>query len=729
MTPVFATLKNYRRGYLKNDLVSGLVVAAVSIPISMGYAQIAGLPAAYGLYGSVFPILLFALLTGSPGFIFGVDAAPAAIVGAALAQAGIVLGSAQAARIVPAVSLFAAVWLLLFSLLGGGKLIRFVSAPVMGGFISGICVTIILMQIPKLLGGSAASGELFDLLPAVAAACGSVNLPSLLLGGASLAILLVSKRLWPKLPTSVLLMALGALLELWLHLDRYGVKLLAAVEPGLPRFSLPGFGADEAKLAIRVSLPVAVVVMAETLLGENSLALKTGTKVDGDRELLAFSAGNLAAAVTGCCPVNGSLSRSSLAGQYGMKTQLASVVASAAMALLLLFGTGFIAYLPVPVLTAIVISALLGVTEFGLAARLRKTERAEYWIFLGAFAGVLLFGTIYGVVIGVFLSFLNVVLRAADPPRGFLGVAPGREGFCSLGRNRAARPIPGAAVYRFSGGLFFANIDLFQRDVEKAAAVPGTKAVVVDAGGIAGLDITAAERLLLIYDELAARGVRFFITEHIGALNDRMRALGAGRLVDEGVVKRTLPDALAELGIVPPYLPAGRQEQETVHAWYEETVRRYEWAYGADADAQMERHIAEIIAHLDAERFESELVPSEDAALPFLLDGDDLLSELEEYAGMIAEKLGLPEEEVEQSLAESRTRLTARILRENPEALQRLLRRRQERDAHIALHHPEHYEKLLARRAERLERLRKNDPEAARLFERARRADEERKTE
>mgnify|MGYP003602893646 CR=1 FL=1 len=716
----FATLKNYRRAYLPRDLVSGLIVAAVSIPISMGYAQIAGLPAVYGLYGSLLPILFFALLTNSQGFIFGVDAAPAAIVGASLAQAGIALGSADAVRLVPAVALFAAVWLLLFSLLGGGKLVRFVSAPVMGGFISGICVTIILMQVPKLLGGSAASGELLDLIPAIANACGEINLPSLLLGGGSLVILLLSKKCFPKLPTSVLLMAVGALLELWLHLDRYGVKLLAAVEPGLPRFALPALDVDTAQTAIRVSLPVAVVIMAETLLGENSFALKNGRRLDGDREILAFSAGNLAAALTGCCPVNGSLSRTSMAEQYGMKTQLASIVASGTMALVLLFGTGFIAYLPVPVLTAIVVSALMGVTEFDLAARLRKTERKEYFIFLGAFAGVLLFGTIYGVVIGVFLSFLNVVLRAADPPRGFLGVAPGREGFCSLGRNRAARPVDGVAIYRFSGSLFFANVDLFQSDIENAAAAPGTRAVIVDAGGIASLDITAAERLLMLSDELSARGVRFYVTEHIGALNDRMRALGAGRLVDSGTVQRTLPDALAELGFVPPYLPAA-ERADAPQAWYEETVRRYEWTYGGDADAQMEKHIREIIAHLDAEDFESELTPSEDAALPFILDGDDLLSELEEYAGVIAERLGLTEDEVEEKLSESRARLTARVLRENPEALQRLLRRRQERDARIAAHHPEHYEKLLARRAERLEHLRKSDPDAARIVEHAQR--------
>ena len=159
MRYLFPTGKGYQRKWLGQDVLSGVVIAAVSIPISMGYAQIAGLPAVYGLYGSLLPVILFALLSTSPQFIFGVDAAPAAMIGGVLGGMGIAMGSAEAERVVPVLTLYVGVWLLLFALLRAGRVLRFVSTSVMGGFISGICCTIILMQLPKLMGGTAGTSD------------------------------------------------------------------------------------------------------------------------------------------------------------------------------------------------------------------------------------------------------------------------------------------------------------------------------------------------------------------------------------------------------------------------------------------------------------------------------------------------------------------------------------------------------------------------------------------
>ena len=156
-----STMKNYKKEYLPKDIFSGIIMAAVSIPISMGYAQIAGLPAVYGLYGSVFPILFFALFSTSRQFIFGVDAAPAAIVGAALVSLGIESGSEAAMQYVPVIAFLTGIWLLLFYFLKAGRIVDFISTPVMGGFISGIALTIILMQIPKILGGKAGTAQAY----------------------------------------------------------------------------------------------------------------------------------------------------------------------------------------------------------------------------------------------------------------------------------------------------------------------------------------------------------------------------------------------------------------------------------------------------------------------------------------------------------------------------------------------------------------------------------------
>ena len=186
---LFPTLKNYKKEYLKKDIFSGIIMAAVSIPISMGYAQIAGLPAVYGLYGSVFPILFFALFSTSKQFIFGVDAAPAAIVGAALVSLGIESGSKEAMQYVPVIALLTGLWLLLFYFLKAGRIVDFISTPVMGGFISGIALTIILMQIPKILGGKAGSGELPELAHHIFETCKEINWLSVVLGVGALVIL------------------------------------------------------------------------------------------------------------------------------------------------------------------------------------------------------------------------------------------------------------------------------------------------------------------------------------------------------------------------------------------------------------------------------------------------------------------------------------------------------------------------------------------------------------
>ena len=305
---LFPTLRQYKMEYLAKDLFSGVIIAAVSIPISMGYAQIAGLPAVFGLYGSVLPILLFSMFSTSKQFIFGVDAAPAAIVGGALATLGIAGESSAAMQYVPMIALFAGLWLLLFYLLHADRIVDFISTPVMGGFISGIAVTIILMQIPKILGSPSGTGELPELLHHLIGALRNVNGLSVFLGVVSLAVLILGKKLIPKFPMAVVVMAAGVVLTVLFHVQDHGVVLLDQVETGLPRLFLPDITQVDLTHAVGRGLMVAVVIMSETLLSENNFAAKNGYKLNDRQEILACAAGNLASAVVGCCPVNGSIS-------------------------------------------------------------------------------------------------------------------------------------------------------------------------------------------------------------------------------------------------------------------------------------------------------------------------------------------------------------------------------------------------------------------------------------
>ena len=699
---LFPTLKNYKKEYLKKDIFSGIIMAAVSIPISMGYAQIAGLPAVYGLYGSVFPILFFALFSTSRQFIFGVDAAPAAIVGAALVSLGIESGSKEAMQYVPVIALLTGLWLLLFYFLKAGRIVDFISTPVMGGFISGIALTIILMQIPKILGGKAGSGELPELAHHIFETCKAMNWLSVALGVGALVFLRLAGKLIPKFPMAIVIMAVGVIATLLFHVDERGVVLLDAVESGLPKFHMFQFAGIDWTQAAGRSLMVAAVIMSETLLSENNFALKNGYKIDENKEILACAAGNLASACVGCCPVNGSISRTSMNEQYEGKTQAVSITAGAVMAVVLVCATGFIGYLPVPILTAIVISALMNVVELHLAIRLFKVSRNEFYIFVAACISVLFLGTIYGVVIGLLLSFIAVVLRATNPPRTFYGMIPGKEAYYDLKRNRNAYPIKNTIIYRFSENLFFANIKIFQSDIESSIK-EDTKVVIVDAGAINSIDITAADRLEMMAKNFDKQGIHFYITEHSENVNEQMRSLGIGHLIEEGKVRRTILAALHDAGISSPCPLEIPEQVHAVHeamipAEEENTLEEFAWAFGDDAVEEIEKKVHQVMEQLHK------------------------LPDLERLAELgIEEKLknwhslgAIDEDEILRRMELHLDELPENLKGDRKLILQLIEKRRRKIEQQLLIHHPEIVEHLKKSR-ERLEkRLEKQNPEAAR---------------
>ena len=699
---LFPTLRNYKKENLGKDILAGLIIMAVSIPISMGYAQIAGLPAVYGLYGSVLPILFFAVFSTSPQFIFGVDAAPAALVGSALLSMGIESGSEEAMRAVPVLTLFVALWLFAFSYMKAGKLVNYISAPVMGGFITGICTTIILMQIPKLFGGSAGVGEFFELAVHIGESLEKLNLPSLLLGLFALFILLLSKKLIPKFPMAVLLMAAGACMTKFLSLKKWGVVTLSAVEPGLMPFALPDLSVIPVREAVMISLSVAIVIMAETLLAENSFAQKNGYRINDNQEIFAFAMGNLIAALTGCCPINGSVSRTAMGEQYQARTQLTGIVAGISMLVLLLGGTGFIGYLPVPILTAIVISALLGATEFDLAIRLWKISRTECMIFVGAFIGVLFLGTINGVLIGILLSFAEVIIRTAKPARCFLGIQPGHRHFRDLKESSQIHAVSGVLIYRFSSNLFFANIQVLRQDIEDHVTQE-TKAVILDASGIGSIDITAADGLDILCKSLQKQNIRFYITEHIAGLNEQLRKLGLGYLIEEGHVRRTIHIALKDMGIGRPYPLEGgvdNTERSASRKRADNRVQEFVWAFGQDAETAIENQIEKQIEQLKETGDVEALLHGRWAHMEEL-DEDEWLEYLEEHLKEIVNISGKDEQTLAEKIEAHRKEVHDRIAQEHPELAQKFRERRHILDAHLKERRPEVYELITTLRRKR----------------------------
>lgn len=712
--------KNYKREFLKKDIISGIIVALISIPISMGYAQVAGLPVVYGLYGSLFPVLIFGLLSSSPQFVFGVDAAPAALVGGTLASLGIATGSSEAMQIVPVITFVTACWLLLFALLRSGKLVGYISKPVLGGFISGIASTIILMQTAKLFGGASGTGEVVELIIHIVGEFKYFNGLSFVMGIGTIIIILTAKKWFPKFPMSVVMLAAGALSTLVFHVDKYGVKLLPKVEAGLPAFRLMDFSvitADNIQEIVMGSLTVALVIVSSTLLTANNYAIKNDYKIKNNREIVAYAAANLCASFNGCCPLNGSVSRTAIAEQFGVKSQVMSLVAGVSMIGILLFGTGFIAYLPVPVLTGIVLSALIGILEIGMAKKLWKADKREFLIFLGAFLGVLIFGTIYGVVIGVILSFVSVIIKAAVPPREMLGVIPGQSGFYSVKRNRNAHPICNTVIYRFSGTLFFANIGIFQQEIEDAVK-QDTRQIIVDASGMTSIDITAADRLLIMADKFDKKDIKFYLTEHVGGVNDQLRQFGAGTLIEKGHVRRTIELALRAAGVKTPY---ELEDKDGVSADKKilvgsEQLAEFEWAFGEDAQNQMEKlamEIAKEVRNSDLSDNEALVEAEEHTSWGKigLFDEDEILDRLEMYLMQISQKQD--NAKLEERIEERRAIVEKKLMNMNPEAIKVLYNHRKKLAQQFEKSNPMAYKHMVELRKEHIMKLEKSDPQLA----------------
>ena len=733
---------------IKNDIVVGIIIALVTIPISMGYAEVSGIPARYGLLGSVFPILLFGILTTSPRFVFGVDAAPAALMGGMVYAFGITPGTYEAMNFVPAVTLLVSMWLMLFAFLDMSKVIRYISKPVMEGFITGISCEIILMQVPKLFGGSAGIGELFTLIPHIKEQMENFFNPcSFVLGMGTIVIILVAKKKAPKLPMTVILMFAGAMITKAFHIERFGVNLLPQVETGIPEVIIPnlrvlsGFGVKDILIG---SLSIALVITAESLLATSSYAQKYGDRITGRREIFGYAAGNLASALCGCCPVNGSVSRTGIAEQFGVKSQVMSITAAVTMFLILDFGTGFIQYLPVPVLTGIVISALIGILEFKMAHSLKKVDKTEWFIFYAVFFAVLILGTVYGVLAGIIMSFVTVIIRAASPPVEFMGMIEGRDGFYSLNRIKNARPIDGVIIYRFNGSLFFANIDKFQRDLETSAQ-EYIKVIIVDARGIGSLDITAAERLVSMEKYFKERGIKFYLTEHSGAINDQLRAFNAGDLIDRGVVRKSIETALNDAGYFEPFkllddnhkdfidlsrkLQRDVLDDKKIHV-DDETTAEFQWAYGKDADEKMQVMAAEFAKEImEKQKVEDrDLMLIENQQINRRWSNVELSNFLDliemQLALMAKRRKGLDhstyEKDIEDRIVDLHVNISDRISRDTKSDIRKLAAARIKNERRFRREHPEAYSFFKEERKLYRNRLEKEHPELAERIDKAR---------
>jgi len=514
-------LRHYRRDMLPGDISAGIVVAMMMIPQGMAYALVAGLPPVVGIYASIVPPLLYALFGTSTTQSIG----PMAIISlmtastlAPLAAPGSALHGVLAAQL----ALLSGAVLLVCGLLRIGFLANFFSRPVMSGFTIGSAILITWGQLPVLLGAP---------LP-------EFHLPSALLGLGALACL-VWARHWMagalrrlRLPPTAadigaklapMAVVLGSLaLVAGLGLDAQGVHTTGAVTGGLPGLNLATSSAHWQAL-LQPALLIGFMIFLISMSGAQTLALKRGEKLASNAELLGLGAANIGSALSGGFPVTGSISRSAVNYAAGANTQLASVVTALLLGVALVAPNGWLALLPLPVLAATIIVAVLGLIDLSLLRTAWRYDRADAAALLATASGVLFLGVEAGVVVGVALSMGALIWRASRPHIAVLGRIAGTEHFRNIDRYSASTA-PGLLMLRVDAGLFFGNVEAVnERIEEELAAHPSTRHLVLVLSAVNAIDTSALFGLMELDASLKPRGVLLHLAEVKGPVMDRLK--------------------------------------------------------------------------------------------------------------------------------------------------------------------------------------------------------------
>ncbi|MBV0895430.1 SulP family inorganic anion transporter [Microbacterium sp. NC79] len=542
-------LQGLTRKNIMREVVAGITLLAISVPLNIGYAQIAGLPATAGLYALIVPTIVYALMVSSRQVVASPDAAAAALVFSSLVGLG--AAGENFAAMAAAQAILSGLMLAAFSFLKLGFLANFLSKPILIGFVGGLALEILVSQLAKMLGIRLdAAAEFFEKVAELFGALGSLNVFSLVISAASIGVLLIGRRLAPLIPWAlVVLVAATAATVLW-GLESKGVAVLGEVPAGPPQFALPMLDWSVWVALIPSALALTLVTVAEGLLVSRAYGEKHGYPVNPDQDLLAFGAANVAAGLSSSFAVGSSTSRSAAMDQAGSRTQVPSLVLAAGTLLLLLFGTALLAQIPSPAIGAVVAVAvfkLLGLMEFG---DLWRQSRFEFAIGVVCFVGVLAFGPLGGLFLAFVLSLINLARRAANPATDVLQGSDDPQASLLDSAQPTTLTAPGVLVLRFAAPVFFANgtilADRITGSVHDAAGE--VRALVLDAEAITDIDVTGAEALGGAKAWLAARGITLAYSRVRPELRQRLVHFG---LMDPAQEYATNRAAVAALQVSP----------------------------------------------------------------------------------------------------------------------------------------------------------------------------------
>lgn len=515
-------------------MLAGVVLAAFLVPVGMGYAEAAGLPAITGLYATIVPLVAYAVFGPSRVLVLGPDSSLAPVIAAVVV--GVATGSPMTAiEVAGVLAVITGLVIALTGLFRLGFVTELLSRPARLGYLTGIALTIVVGQLPKILGFSIGADDLLGQVRAIAEAlaAGAADPTTAIVGGASLVTIAVLGRWAPRWPATLLVVVAGIIV---VAVGDLAIDTVGVLPEGLPSFVVPSVPADVLPELIAAAFAIALVATADTSVLSQSLASSRKEEVDADHELVALGVANLATGFFQGFPISSSASRTPVAIDAGARSQLTPLVGAIAVALMLVAAPGLLRDLPQAVLGAVVVAAAVRLVDAAEIARLWRMRRAEFALWAAAFLGVALLGVLPGVFVAIVLSLVDFVQRAWRPHDATLVRVDELKGYHDLERHPEGRTIPGLLLYRFDAPLFFANASYFRREVRAhlASADEPVSWVVVAAEPITDVDTTAADMLDELLDELEAASITLAFAEMKGPVKDRLRDYGLyERLGDE----------------------------------------------------------------------------------------------------------------------------------------------------------------------------------------------------
>jgi len=545
--PGLRTLRDYRLAWLRHDILAGLVLTTMLVPVGIAYAVASGVPGIYGLYATIVPLLAYALFGPSRILVLGPDSSLAAVILAVVLP----LSGGDPQRAVALAGMMAIVSGTVCILAGIARLgfiTELLSKPIRYGYMNGIAVTVLISQLPKLFGFSIESDGPVRNLWAIATGVieGRTNWTTFMVGAATLALILLLKG--NKRIPSILIAVAGATVAVGvLDLARdAGVSVLGALPQGLPAFAIPWITRADIVPVIIGGCAVALVSFADTSVLSRVYAARTRTYVNPNQEMAGLGFANLAAGLFQGFPISSSSSRTPVAEAAGAKTQLTGVVGALAVAVLLMVAPNLLENLPTSALAAVVIASAIGLIEIADLRRIYRIQRWEFWLSIACTIGVATFGAIEGIGLAIAIAVIEFLWDGWRPYSAVLGQAEGVKGYHDIQRYPQARLIPGLVLFRWDAPLFFANAELFNECVLNAVASSPTPVrwLVVAAEPVTSVDVTSADMLAELDDTLHAAGIKLCVAEMKDPVKDKLKRFGLFARLGESAFFPTIGDAV-----------------------------------------------------------------------------------------------------------------------------------------------------------------------------------------